>query len=86
MDLSSVYHLSEVCLANARNIFMALEEEYSRLYGRRLVTERLREVIAQPRHPDSINFDETMLQELTSAVIAQQLKRLHRLKYPTNRK
>jgi hypothetical protein len=65
---------------------MALEEEYSRLYGRRLVTERLREVIAQPRHPDSINFDETMLQELTSAVIAQQLKRLHRLKYPTNRK
>ena len=86
VDLSSVYHLSEVCLANARNIFMALEEEYSRLYGRRLVTERLREVIAQPRHPDSINFDETMLQELTSAVIAQQLKRLHRLKYPTNRK
>ena len=86
VDLASVYHLSEVCLESARNIFRALEEEYSRTYGRRLVTERLREVIAEPRHPDSVNFDEEMLQELTSAVLDQQLKRLRRLKYPMNRK
>ena len=86
VDLASVYHLSEVCLESARNIFRALEEEYSRTYGRRLVTERLREVIAEPRHPDSVNFDEEMLQELTSAVLDQQRKRLRRLKYPMNRK
>ena len=81
-DPDSVYHLSEICLANAREIFLALEEEYSRLYGRRLVTQRLREVIAEPRHPDSINFDEGMLRELTSGVISRQQKRLRRLKNP----
>ena len=86
VPLDAVYHLSEVCLDNSRRIFEALEEAYSRLYGRRLVTERLIEVIAQPRHPDSVNFDESMLQELTSTIIARQQKRLRRLKYPANRK
>ena len=86
VSLDAVYHLSEVCLANARNLFLALEEEYSRLYGRRLVTERLREVIAEPRHPDSVSFDEAMLRELTSDVIERQQKRLGRLRYPANRK
>ncbi len=86
VGLDAVYHLSEVCLENARDIFLAMEEAYSRLYGRLLVTERLREVIAQPRHPDSLNFDEFMLQERTSSVLMQQIKRLRRLKYPENRK
>ena len=84
--LEAVYHLSEVCLAGAKEIFSALEDACRRLYGRRLTAERLREVIAQPRHPDSVHFDEEMLHSLTSEVIAKQIKRLRRLKYPMNRK
>ena len=48
----SVYDFSQVCLENARDVFLTLEAEYRRLFGRNLTLGRLAEAVVLPTCPD----------------------------------
>ena len=48
----AVYEFSQVCLENARDVFLALESEYRQLFGRNLTLERLAEAVVLPTCPD----------------------------------
>ncbi|MEG0829736.1 MAG: hypothetical protein RSD88_04510 [Anaerovoracaceae bacterium] len=52
----AIYNFSMVCLENARNIFLALEEEYQNIFERQLTLKRLSEVVISPRIPDGGNY------------------------------
>ena len=47
-----MYEFSQVCLENARDVFLALESEYRQLFGRNLTLERLAEAVVLPTCPD----------------------------------
>lgn len=51
----NVYDFSQVCLENARDVFLALESEYRRLFGRNLTLNRLAEAVVLPTCPDRGN-------------------------------
>lgn len=56
----AVYQFSMVCLKNARNIFLALEEAYQNVFERKLTLQRLSEAVISPRVPDLgsyMNYD-----------------------------
>lgn len=56
----AVYQFSMVCLQNARNIFLALEEAYQNVFERKLTLQRLSEAVISPRVPDLgsyMNYD-----------------------------
>lgn len=48
----AIYDFSQTCLENSRDIFLALESEYRRLFGRNLTLDRLGEAIVLPTCPD----------------------------------
>ena len=48
----AVYDFSQVCLENARDVFLALESEYRHLFGRNLTLGRLAEAVVLPTCPD----------------------------------
>ena len=89
-SMDAVYHLSEVCLENAREICLTLEKEYGALYGRKLTLERIGEVVAEPRYPDSAGAGlsgagssdavDELLTMAPSQILAGELQRLRRLR------
>ena len=48
----ALYEFSQVCLENARDVFLALESEYRHLFGRNLTLSRLAEAVVLPTCPD----------------------------------
>jgi hypothetical protein len=52
MDKSAIVDFSLTCLTNARDIFLALEDEYRTLFARNLTLNRLPETIVLPLCPD----------------------------------
>ena len=82
-DENAAYLYSEVCLRNARRILAALQEEYQRVFERKLTIKRLGEVMTIPRIPDvdrGISFDENLE---PTVFIDNDLERLARLKWGT---
>ena len=48
----ALFEFSECCLSNAREIFLVLESEYRRQFGRNLTLSRLNEAVILPLCPD----------------------------------
>ncbi len=80
VSLGALYELSRVCMENARNIYRVLEKEYRRQYGRQLTLDRIGEVAAEPRYPDSLGLSREMLQQTPSRILEEELKKLYRLR------
>ena len=59
----ALFRYSACCIENARDIFLALEEEYRTQFGRNLTLERLSEAVLLPLCPDRgecINYDPSL--------------------------
>ena len=60
LDPETAWDLSLCCLENARNILLALETEYRRIFARNLTLARLSEAVILPLCPDkggSMTYD-----------------------------
>lgn len=79
-SLGALYRLSRVCMENARDIYRVLEKEYRRQYGRQLTLDRIGEVAAEPRYPDSIGLSREKMQQPPSQILEEELERLGRLR------
>ena len=66
-------------MENARNIYKVLEKEYRKQYGRQLTLDRIGEVAAEPRYPDSIGLNRDRLQQAPSQILEEELEKLRRL-------
>ncbi len=77
VDFEAKYRFSKVCLENARDIYKTLESIYAGEYERKLTVERLGEVIAEPRIPDTYQGDR---QVMPSRLIEREIERLRRLR------
>lgn len=80
-SMEAFYRMSGVCLDNAGRIFRVLEQLYQKRCGRKLTMERLGEVLAEPRHPDTCILDDSVLQESPSALLCRETQKLHRLRH-----
>ena len=78
-SLGAFYELSQVCIENARDIYLVLEKEYRRQYGRQLTLDRIGEVAAEPRYPDSVGLSQERMQQSPSQILEEELERLRRL-------
>ena len=79
-SMDAIYDISRICLENARDIYKALETEFRKKFGRILSLERIGEVMAEPRYPDSIAMDPEKLQQRPSEILEEELEKLRRLK------
>jgi hypothetical protein len=78
-DIHAVVQYSMTCLENAWEIMRALEEEYQRVYEKKLTLKRLGEVIAHPKIPyqgDGIEYDDLLA---PSVFLESEMKRLLRI-------
>ncbi|MCB6992814.1 hypothetical protein LI177_04860 [bacterium 210820-DFI.6.37] len=75
----AVYNFSMVCLENARKIFLALEEEYQNLLGRKLTLSRLSEAVISPRVPDLGSYMNYDMNLAPSGYLLNGIERLIRL-------
>ena len=86
-DDNAIYIYSMICLENAHDIMEVLQEEYQRIYEKRLTLKRLGEVVTPLRIPDmdvGVHFDENMN---PSRFIENDIERLTRLRWKrANRK
>ncbi len=80
-SMEAFYHMSMVCIENARDIFLVLEKLYQKKYGRKLTVDRIGEVLGEPRHPDTCILNESSSQESISGLLEQELKKLGRLSH-----
>ena len=78
-ERESVYELSMVCLENATKIFHVIEEEYQRLFARKLTIKRLSDVIISPRMPNGSNRVAVDFNLAPSVYMADYMERLVRL-------
>ena len=58
-----------------------IEQEYSRVHGRKLTLERLGEVTAVPRYPDGAGIGENDMQEAPSVILEGELDKWRRLRH-----
>ena len=80
-DDDAAYTYSMICLQNARDIMEALQQEYQRIFEKRLTLKRLGEVVTPLRIPDmdvGVIFDENMN---PSRFIENDIERLIRLRW-----
>lgn len=80
-DEAAAFAYSEVCLRNARRIMAALEQEYQKVFERKLTLKRVGEVFTNPRIPETdrgVSFDENL--EPTN-FLDNDIERLARLKW-----
>lgn len=76
----SFYDFSLTCLENAEAILKTLEEEYQKVFERKLTLKRLGEVITDPKNPDMfahIKLDENMA---PSAFVEMDIEKLVRMR------
>ncbi len=74
------YDFSMTCLKNAESILKTLEEEYQRVFERKLTLNRLGEVITDPKNPNisaHISMDQNMA---PSTFVGTDIERLVRIK------
>ena len=78
----AIYNLSMVSLQNTKEILLALEEEYQRMYGRKLTTKRLGEVFISPRLPymgENIQYDLNKEASAYVDVYIENLRKIERI-------
>ncbi len=80
-SMDAFYRMSGVCLENARDIFLVLEQLYQKQYRRKLTMSRIGEVLAEPRHPDTCILDTSVIQESPSLLLEREMQKLRRLKH-----
>ena len=83
MDGGAVWQLSLCCLENARNILLALETEYRRIFARNLTLSRLSEAVILPLCPDkgsSMTYD---LSRGASTYLDDDIELLKRMRFMT---
>ena len=76
----SFYDFSMTCLENAESILKTLEEEYQKVFERKLTLKRLGEVITYPKNPDMfahVKLDESMA---PSAFVEMDIEKLIRMR------
>lgn len=76
----SFYDFSMTCLENAGSILRTLEEEYQKVFERKLTLKRLGEVITDPKNPDlfaHVKLDESMA---ASAFVEMNIEKLIRMR------
>ncbi len=76
----AIYEFSMVCLENARDIMKTLEEEYQRLFQKKLTLRRLSEAVNAPKLTDvgqCLDFDRAIA---ASAYIEDDIERLQRMR------
>lgn len=79
-DNKLIYEFSMVCLENARDIMKTLEEEYQKLFRRKLTLQRLSEAVNSPKLTDvgqCLDFDRAIA---ASSYVEDDIERLKRLK------
>lgn len=76
----ALYDFSMICLENARNILMVLEEEYQLCFERNLTLNRLGEAIISPRYPDVGDHMSYDLNLPPSVYISNDIEKLIRLR------
>lgn len=79
-SFDAIYDISQICLENARDIYQVLETEFRKKFGRVLSLERIGEVMAEPRYPDSIAIDQENMSRRPSEILEEELGKLRRLK------
>lgn len=75
----ALYYFSLTCLENVHEILQVLEEEYQKVFGRRLTLGRLGEAIISPRCPDRgscVQYDKNIA---ASVYVEDDIQRLVRL-------
>lgn len=78
----AIYNLSMVSLKNAKIILKALEDSYQELYGKKLTTKRLGEVLLSPRLPylgEKIHYDLNWEASAYMDVLIENLEKLERI-------
>lgn len=76
----AVYNLSDVCINNALQIYIALEKVYFGINHKPLTLERIGEVMSEPRYPSDI-IPDAHASEKVSNLLREELRKLHRLRY-----
>ncbi len=79
-EKEAIYKFSMVCLENARDIMKVLEQEYQRLFQKKLTLQRLSEVVNRPKLTDvgrCLDFDRAIA---ASAYIEDDIERLQRMR------
>lgn len=76
----SIFELSLTCLENAKEILIALEEEYQTLYEKSLTLKRLGEVVISSRSPDQGDCLHYDLNLAPSVYVANDIEKLKRLR------
>ncbi|MCR4962405.1 MAG: hypothetical protein K6B40_00835 [Firmicutes bacterium] len=79
-EKEAFYDFSMVCLENARDILKVLEEEYQRIFQKKLTLQRLSEAIHRPKLTDMgqcLDFDRAIA---ASAYIEDDMERLQRMR------
>ena len=76
----AIYDYSMVCLENARDIMKVLEEEYQKIFQKKLTLQRLSEAIHSPKLTDvgqCLDFDRALA---ASSYIEDDIERLQRMR------
>ncbi len=76
----AIYEFSMVCLENARDIMKVLEEEYQKIFQKKLTLQRLSEAVNAPKLTDvgqCLDFDRAIA---ASAYIEDDIERLQRMR------
>ncbi len=79
-EKKAIYDFSMVCLENARDIMKVLEEEYQRIFQKKLTLQRLSEAVHRPALTDvgqCLDFDRAIA---ASSYIEDDIERLQRLR------
>lgn len=76
----ALYHLSQTCLENAKEIYTVLENIYDKQNHRKLTLHRIREVMAEPRYPVSIVQDMRRADVSVSELLRREQEKLKRLR------
>ena len=79
-EKEAIYKFSMVCLENARDIMKAVEEEYQRIFQKKLTLQRLSEAVNRPKLTDvgrCLDFDRAIA---ASAYIEDDIERLQRMR------
>lgn len=79
-EKEAIYKFSMVCLENARDIMKVLEEEYQRIFQKKLTLQRLSEAVNRPKLTDvgqCLDFDRAIA---ASAYIEDDIERLQRMR------
>ena len=79
-EKEAIYRFSMVCLENARDIMKVLEEEYQRIFQKKLTLQRLSEAVNRPKLTDvgrCLDFDRAIA---ASSYIEDDIERLQRMR------